>query len=60
MTENEAERLAEVVRTAGVRTVVVGPEGRYFVVTAHIASSHYTLRDDADWTWLQKQVLESG
>ena len=57
MTEQEAEKLASVVRGATGFPVVVEPDGRWFaVVVTKDHSDVYTLYDQEDWQWLAKQV----
>ena len=59
MTQQLAHALA--VRAAEVFEceTSVEREGRFFVVAVEAPIGRYTLRDEADWDWLRRQ-LESG
>ncbi|MFN2537795.1 MAG: hypothetical protein ABR549_06530 [Mycobacteriales bacterium] len=56
MTQREAERLALTVERAVPGVVTVVREGRYFVIAVETSSGRHTLRDEADWSWLQGQI----
>ena len=56
MTHAEAVLLADLVRSATGAAVDVAAEARFFVVTAVTDTGTYTLRDEAGWTWLARQL----
>jgi hypothetical protein len=56
MTQREAQALEELVNRAAVGATSVEREGRYYVVVVDAANDRYTLRDEADWVWLRRQV----
>lgn len=60
MTHAEARRLADTVRSATRATVDVEAEARYFVVKAATDTGTDTLRDEADWAWLERQMEARG
>ena len=60
MTEAQADELAVQVRAAAPGKVTVEREGHYFVVAVQLPDKRIVLRDDVDWDWLRRRVLEAG
>ena len=59
MTETAARRLADLVHESAIGAAFLKAEGRFFVVSVTTtAGETLTLRDEADWRWLQAKVAE--
>jgi hypothetical protein len=59
MTEAQADALAAHVREAGHVGAHVEREGHYFVVAVQTRErGKVILRDEVDWDWLRREVLE--
>lgn len=58
MSEDQAKALADVVQRATGHDVEVQAEDGFFVVEVRraIPGDVFTLRDEADWEWLEPQI----
>lgn len=59
MGEHQAAALASTVEADIEAAVEVRREGRYFVVRVETGTGSWTLRDEADWGWLLRQLGSS-
>lgn len=56
MSFQEAQALAERVRAATHRAVIVESDEIYFVVVAGASGDTWTVRDEQDWAWMQSRI----